>query len=43
MLPKTIEYVKTFKDKSGDKKKKIKFMYFRIDDEKLSKNIKPLD
>ena len=28
MLPKTIEYVKTFKDKSGDKKKKNQVYVF---------------
>ena len=34
-------YVKTFKDRGGYKNKNNKLMSLRIDDDKLSKNIKP--
>ena len=35
LLPKMSGYVKTFEVKDGDKDKKNKWMFFRIDDDKL--------
>ena len=33
-------YVRTFKDKVGDKNKNVKLIFLRIDDDKLLENIK---
>ena len=41
VLPKMIRYVKTFKVRDAHKDKSKKLMSFCIDDENLSKNIKP--